>query len=165
MKRTAIALVILTIGWGCTSRSVGSNQFAAVAPSLSVESFLQAANTRDLRTMANLFGTSSGPIGDTGSTFGCFWKKIGTALGGQSCQKWDDVELRMDAIAGILRHQDYQFASERSVAGTGNQTTRIGVDMVFAADRRVRDVGFTVVLGSGDRWLIQLIELEKITGS
>jgi hypothetical protein len=165
VKRTAIALVILTVGWGCTTRSFSSNQFAAVAPGLSVERFLQAANTRDLAGMARLFGTASGPIGDTGSTFGCFWKKIGTALGGQSCEQWSDIELRMDAIAEILRHQDYQFSTERAVAGTSDQMTRIGVDMSFDGERMVRDVGFTVVLGSGDRWFIQVIELEKITSS
>ena len=72
---------------------------AAVAPSLSVESFLQAANTRYLPAMARLFGTKDGPMADTGSSFGCFWKKIGAAFGGDSCVKWSDVELRMDAIA------------------------------------------------------------------
>ena len=138
---------------------------AAVAPSLSVESFLQAANTRDLPAMARLFGTKDGPMADTGSSFGCFWKKIGAAFGGDSCVKWSDVELRMDAIAGILRHQDYRIASERTVAGMQVATERIGVDMSFGRGRDVSNVGFTVVLASGDRWLIQLIELEKITGS
>jgi len=154
VKRTAIALVILTVGWGSATRSFSSNQFAAVAPEFSVESFLQAANTRDLAGLACLFGTASGPIGDTGSTFGCFWNKIGTAFGGQSCQQWSDIELRMDAISEILRHQDYRFATERAVAGTSDQMTRIGVDMSFDGQREERDVGFTVVLGSGDRWFI-----------
>ncbi len=120
---------------------------------------------RDLRMMARLFGTSDGPMEDTGGSFGCFWKKIGTVFGGQSCAKWTEVELRMDAIAGILRHEDYQIASERMVAGTVAQTTRVGVDLTFAGGRNVRDVGFTVVLASGDQWLVNIIELEKVTGS
>ena len=115
--------------------------------------------------MARLFGTHDGPVEDTGSSFGCFWKKIGAAFGGQSCLDWADVELRMDAIAGILRHEDYRMASERAVAGVEHQTTRIGVDILFGRARTVRDVGFTVVLASGDRWLIEVIELEKVTGS
>ena len=115
--------------------------------------------------MARLFGTRHGPVEDTGSSFGCFWKKIGSAFGGQSCVKWADVELRMDAIAGILRHEDYQIASERSVAGAERETVRISVDMSLANGRTVRDVGFTVVVASGDRWLIEIIELEKITGA
>ena len=91
MKRSAIALVLLTVTWGCTSTTVTNNPIAAVAPSLSVESFLQAANTRDLRAMGRLFGTPDGPMGDTGSAFGCFWKKIGAAFGGQSCLKQVDI--------------------------------------------------------------------------
>ncbi len=51
------------------------------------------------------------------------------------------------------------------MAGAEHETTRIGVDMSFAGGRTVRDVGFTVVRASRDRWLIQVIELEKITGS
>lgn len=165
MKRNAIALLLLTVVWGCASRTVTRNPIAAVAPALSIERFLQAANTRDLPAMARLFGTHDGPVADTGSSFGCFWKKIGAAFGGQSCVKWSEVELRMDVIADILRHEDYQIASERSVAGADHETTRIGVDMSFAGERIVRDVGFTVVLASRDRWLIEIIELEKITGS
>ena len=165
MKRSAIALLLLTGVWGCASRTVTSSPLAAVAPALSGERFLQAANTRDLFAMARLFGTRQGPVEDTGGSFGCFWKKIGSAFGGQSCVKWADVELRMDAIAGILRHNDYQIASERLVAGAQSETIRIGVDMSLASGRTVRDVGFTVVVSSGDRWLIEIIELERITGA
>ena len=165
MKRSAIALLLLTVVWGCASRTVTRSPLAAVAPALSVERFLQAANTRDLFAMARLFGTRHGPVEDTGSSFGCFWRKIGSAFGGQSCLKWADVELRMDAIAGILTHRDYEIASERMVAGTDDETIRIGVDMAFSGGRTARDVGFVVVLGSADQWLIQIIELEKITGS
>jgi len=165
VQRSAIAWVLLTVTWGCTSRTVTNNPIAAVAAPLSVERFLQAANTRDLHAMGRLFGTPYGPMGDTGSAFGCFWKKIGAACGGQSCLKWTEVELRLDAIAAILQHEDYRIASERSVAGTQVLATRIGVDMSFAGGRNVRDVGCTVVLASGDRWLVQIVELAKITSS
>ena len=39
------------------------------------------------------------------------------------------------------------------------------MDVSFGGGRNVRDVGFTVVLASGDRWLIQIVELAKITSS
>ena len=165
MKRTAIALILLTAVWGCAGSTRASGPMAAVAPALSVERFLQASNTRDLRAMARIFGTRDGPVEDTGNSFACFWKKIGSVFGGESCLKWSDVELRMDAIADILRHEDYAISSERMVAGSDVSMTRIGVDMSFPGQRSVQDVGFTVVLASGDRWLIQIIELEKITGS
>ena len=96
---------------------------------------------------------------------GVLGHEIGTAFGGQSCQQWSDIEPRMDAIVEIFRHQDYRFATERAVAGTSDHMVRIGVDMSFAGASEVRDVGFTVVLGSGDRWFLQIIELEKITSS
>ena len=165
MKRSAIALLLLVASGGCASSTVSGNFGAVLGPPLSVERFLQAANTRDLRAMAGLFGTYDGPVEDTGGSFGCFWKKIGAAFGGESCLDWADVELRMDAIAGILEHRDYQIASERGVPGARRETIRIGVDLTVRGNRTVRDVGFVVVLASGDRWLIQIIELEKITSS
>lgn len=137
----------------------------SIAPTLAVERFLQASNVRDLVEMSRLFGTYDGPIGDTGNAFGCFWKKLGSVFGGNSCRKWRDVELRMDVISSILRHQDYQAVSERMVSGAEHPANRIGVDMSFEGGMTVRDVGFTVVQASEGRWLINLIELEKITGA
>lgn len=115
--------------------------------------------------MSRIFGTTSGPIGDTGSTFGCFWKKISVIVGGDSCVKWRDVELRMDVISEILRHEDYRITSERSVAGRDVRTIRLGVTLVKSDGRRIPDVGFTLVPAGGSRWLLQEIELVKITNS
>jgi len=114
-----------------------------VAPGLIVERFLQAANARDLDTMARLFGTDDGPVADT-------WGR-------------EEVELRMDVIAEILRHDDYAIISERRVPGSRLPSNRIGVDILVPGGTTVRDVGFTVILESGERWLITLIELVKIT--
>jgi len=115
---------------------------------LTVERFLQAANTRDLETMSRLFGTDDGPIGDRG--------------------RRQEVELRMDLIAEILQHADYQITSERRVPGADSPSIRVGVDMLIVTPRgemMVRDVGFTVVLESPNRWLVNVIELAKITGA
>jgi len=114
-----------------------------LAPALIVERFLQAANIRDLVTMARLFGTDDGPIGDRRGRV--------------------EVELRMDVIAEILQHDDYQIISERRVPGAEVPSNRIGVDLRLRGGTTVRDVGFTVVLESNDRWLINVIELVKIT--
>ena len=113
-----------------------------------VERFLQAANIRDLQTMSRLFGTDDGPIGDTGSR--------------------QEVELRMDLIAEILQHADYQIMSESLVPGTESPSIRVGVNILIVTPRgttMVRDVGFTVVLESPNRWLINVIELVKITAA
>ena len=148
MKRLPIWFLLLMSAGACTTRAVVDQSQAQVAPALMVERFLQAANIRDLQTMSRLFGTDDGPIGDTGSV--------------------QDVELRMDLIAEILQHADYQIISESRVPGAASPSIRVGVDILIVTPRgttMVRDVGFTVVLESTSRWLVNVIELVKITGA
>ncbi|MFV2006241.1 MAG: hypothetical protein ACC667_02285 [Longimicrobiales bacterium] len=165
MRRVLLLSLAALLVSGCASSRVRTNQPASVAPQLAVERFLQAVNARDLVSMSRIFGTTSGPIGDTGSTFGCFWKKISVIVGGDSCVKWRDVELRMDVISEILSHEDYRITSERSVAGRDVRTIRLGVTLVKSGGRRIPDVGFTLVPAGGSRWFLQEIELVKITNS
>jgi len=146
MKRLPIWFLLLTSAGACTTRAVVDQSQPQVAPALMVERFLQAANTRDLQTMSRLFGTDDGPIEDTGSR--------------------QEVELRMDLIAEILQHADYQIMSESRVPGTESPSIRVGVDILIVTPRgttMVRDVGFTVVLESTSRWLVNVIEVTKIT--
>jgi hypothetical protein len=143
VKRIPIWMLLLTVLGACTSRApVNPSQFQ-LAPALTVERFLQAANSRDLETMSRLFGTDDGPIADSGNR--------------------EEIELRMDVIAEILQHRDYEIMSERSVPGAEAPSNRIGVDISLPGGVRVGDVGFTVVLESANRWLISVIELTKIT--
>ncbi|GMR12359.1 MAG: hypothetical protein BMS9Abin29_0548 [Gemmatimonadota bacterium] len=165
MRRVLLLLLAALLVSGCASSRVRTNQASAVAPQLVVERFLQAVTSRDLVSMSRLFGTPSGPIGDTGSSFGCFWKKISVIVGGDSCVKWRDVELRMDVIAEILRHNDYRITSERRIAGRDVQTVRLGVELKMTDGRIVPDIGFTLVPAGDARWLLQEIELAKITNS
>ncbi len=148
MKRLPIWFLLLTSAGACTTRPVVDRSQPQVAPALTVERFLQAANIRDLQTMSRLFGTDDGPIGDTGSR--------------------QEVELRMDLIAEILQHADYEITSERRVPGTASASIRVGVDILIVAPRgttMVQDVGFTVILESPTRWLVNMIDLTKITGA
>ena len=164
MKRTLVLAFGLFLVAGCATRAVQTSAVAAVAPQLSVERFLQAVNARDYAGMARIFGTTDGPMGDTGSSFGCFWKKIGAAFGGSSCRDWRDVELQMDALALILQHVDYQIVSEGGVAGRRQSVTRIGVDLTLPQNRVARDVTFVVVMSEG-RWMVEMIDLEKVTSA
>ena len=143
MKRLPILFVLLMSAGACTSQTVVNQSQLPVAPALTVERFLQAANTRDLETMSRLFGNNDGPIGDSGSR--------------------EEVELRMNVIAEILQHDDYVIVSERVVPGAEVPSNRIGVDLTLPQGLTVQDVGFTVVLESPNRWLINVIELVKIT--
>ena len=114
--------------------------------------------------MARLFGTEDGPIIETGGAFGCAFKRMGSWIGiGYRCSTLQEVELRMDAIAQILAHEDYTIRSEASVPGRMNPTSRIGVDMRIGG-RDIQDVPFVVVRSRDNRWLVQEIGLGRITG-
>jgi len=139
---------------------------AGPQPQLSVERFLQAANTRDLEAMARIFGTEDGPIADeAGSTLGCAFRRMGSWIGlSGRCTSWQQIELRMNTIAYILRHDDYRMRSETTVAGRRAPTTRVGVDLEWGRER-YQDVPFVVVRAGGGEWMIEEIGLERITGA
>ncbi len=164
MRRLLFVALPLLVAGCTTTRIVSSGEAAAIAPSLSVERFLQAANARDLHAMGRIFGTADGPIIETGSALGCGFKRIGSWIGlSRRCMTLQEVELRMDAIAQVLRHEDYAVVSDESVAGRKNPTTRVGVDL-WIAGKRIQDVPFTVVQTGDGRWLVEEIDLGKVTG-
>jgi hypothetical protein len=156
-----IAAVVSAVS-ACATRT-GPSEVAPVAAQLSVERFLQAANVRDVESMGRLFGTADGPIGDTGGTFGCFFKKIGSWFGGSACPERVDVELRMDAIASVVQHRDYRIVGEEPVAGRTSPTRRVVVDFDMGG-REVDGAPFVVVQTSGGRWLVQEVPLERMMG-
>jgi hypothetical protein len=139
---------------------------AGLAPALSVERFLQAVNTGDLHGMARIFGTERGSIAEeTGGPLGCAFRRVGSWVGlGNRCVSWVDIELRMNAIALILRHDDYAVRSEGSVPGRTRPTTRVGVDL-DQGPSRYPDVPFVVVQTRDGRWLVEEIGLERITSA
>jgi len=164
MRRFLLVAALLPIVGCTTTRVVSTNEMAAVAPMLSVERFLQATNARDLHGMANIFGTADGPMIETGSTLGCAFKKMGSWIGlGERCMTLQEVELRMDAIAAILRYEDYAVVSENPVAGRVHPTSRVGVNLVIEG-RDIMDVPFFVVKTGEGRWLVEEIGLDRITG-
>ncbi|MGD2121551.1 MAG: hypothetical protein PVJ76_07395 [Gemmatimonadota bacterium] len=163
MKRLVLFVIPLLFLAGCTTtRVISAGEAAAVAPILSVERFLQASNARDLHGMANIFGTADGPYIDTGSAFGCMFKRIGSWIGlGDRCRTIQQVELEMDAIADILQHEDYTVVSESRVPGREHPTSRIGVNFVIRG-RDIMDVPFLVVQSKGGQWFVEEIDLEKV---
>jgi len=157
--RTAVLVSLALLAGSCTT-VVQQAPGAGVVAQLSLERFLQAANARDLTAMSRLFGTASGPAGDTGGTLGCAFKKIGSWFGGSPCVKRQDVEVRMDAIAQVLRHDDYRVDREESVAGRMNEATRIYVDLTFQG-QIARGVPFVVVRSGGGQWLVEEVDLQR----
>lgn len=146
--RTArvLVLALLAASASCTTKIVeaprSSGALAAVAPVLSVERFLQAVNAEDYDAMSRIFGTAEGPVEGPR----------------------EELELRMATIAAILRHQDYRIDSERMEPGRIRPTRRVGVDLTIGG-RVVRDVAFLVVQTASGTWMLEQIDLEKVTGS
>lgn len=164
---TSAVFAFLVLGFvaGCSTTTTSSGGgIAGLAPMLSVERFLQAANTGDLDAMSRIFGTAEGAIADqSGSTLGCAFKRMGSWIGlGERCVSSQDIELRMNAIALILQHDDYQVRSESSVPGRSRPTTRVGVDIERAGEQ-ITDVPFVVVQTTDGRWLVEQIDLARLT--
>lgn len=114
----------------------------AVASALVVEQFLRAVNTNDVDTMARLFGTKQGPIA------GLYDR--------------EQVDGRMLALAHLLKHEDYAIKAAAPMQGRQGEARRLIVRM------RVRgweaDVPYTLVRSDVGHWLIEQIELERVTG-
>ncbi len=158
--RCSLVVLVAVAAAGCTT-VVQRGPGAGVVAQLSLERFLQASNARDLQGMARLFGTESGPAWDTGSTLGCAFKRIGSWFGGSRCIQKRDVEIRMDAIAQILRHEDYRIVREESVAGRMNRATRVYVDLTVN-DQTVSEIPFVMVRTGEGQWLVEEIDLERV---
>ena len=91
-----------------------------------------------------LFGTKDGSFGDRNSR--------------------TDVELRMNAIALILKHEDFAIRTQNRVPGRERPTVRLGVDLTIRG-ALIDDVAFLVVQSNSGAWLIEEIDLVKVTSS
>jgi hypothetical protein len=160
---TALALGVA----GCASTPDGADGgLAGLAPVLSVERFLQAANVGDLDAMARLFGTADGSIEErAGGSLSCAFRRMGSWIGlADACLGRAEIELRMNAIAIVIQHDDYRIRSEAQVPGRSRPTTRIGVDIDRGAET-FPDVPFNVVQTTDGRWLVEEIGLAAVTAA
>lgn len=127
------------------------------------ERFLDAANRQDLDALARAFGTHRGPIAETGGGLGCGLRRLASWLAAADrCPTRQEVEVRMHAIAQVLRHDGYVLTSSEQVPGRAPPVTRVSAD-VRRGERIHRDVGLLVIRTSSG-WLVESVELEKITG-
>lgn len=157
-----LATVSAGLGAGCVSKRVesgsGGGPSAVLAPALVVERFLRAANAvaqrsssrvlepdrlrRELETMGRLFGTHEGALLERDPR--------------------QQVEQRMATLASILQHEDYVLDGPTLVPGRSSEAVEI------VARLRIRGlpvaVPFTVVRSGKDAWLVEKIDIEKITG-
>lgn len=156
-------LLLLAVA-ACTQYVVPSQSMAGTAPILSVERFLQAANAGDLDAMGRIFGTPDGAILErTGNPVTCAFRRVGSWFRlGSRCPNRQEVELRMNAIAMILRHSSYQIRGEGEVPGRMQPATRVMVD-ITQGSQVARDVPFVTVQTRDGRWMVEEIGLERVT--
>ncbi|MSR36327.1 MAG: hypothetical protein EXR95_06750 [Gemmatimonadetes bacterium] len=137
--RVAVAVITLALS-ACVTPRPQSREMAGMLPVLSVERFLQAVNARDFEAMRELFGTHSGPING----------------------ERREIEIRMAAIAGILRHEDYKIVEDQREPGREYPTTLVTVSLTKGG-RNIPDVPLLVVQTDNGGWLVEQVDMEKIT--
>ena len=148
---------------GCASLSTLPPAGEDPGPRRAAERFLDAANREDLEELAHAFGTHRGPVAGTSGGFGCGVRRIASWLAAADpCPTRQEIELRMHAIAAVLRHDGYQVTSEAVVPGRDRPVTRVSIEL-RRGDRIHRDVGLLVILSSSG-WLVESVELDRITG-
>ena len=135
------ALAFLVVACGGGSESQSPTPMGGPAPQLVVERFLQAANTNDLVTMTQLFGTPDKGI---------------VELDGESM-----AQRRMYVLASLLRHDDFVIQAQRVVPGRMEGATEVLV-LLTQGDRQVI-VPHLVVKRSGGGWVIERIDVERLT--
>ena len=145
LRRLLVVIPVFAVALsGCVTQTAAppraSSEMAGMLPVLSVERFLQAANARDFEAMRELFGTHQGPIEG----------------------ERREMELRMAAMAEVLRHDDYKITGDRREPGREFPTTRVTVT-ITKAGRQIADVPFLVVQTDRGGWLVEQVDLEKIT--
>ncbi len=154
---------LLLVAAGCATRVPATPEGRDAGARRAAERFLEAANRGDLDALARTFGTGEGPIADAGGGLGCGLRRLASWLAvADPCPGPREVELRMHAIAAVLRHDDYEVVSDERVPGRETSVTRVSV-VVRRGEQTYRDVGFLVIRTSSG-WLVEAVELEKITG-
>jgi hypothetical protein len=133
-----MALALSACASGGTQQGGGT---FGLAPTMTIERFLRAANQNDLDTMAGLFGTRDGPVSRN-------WSRR-------------EIDDRMFLFASLLRHSDYTISGEQIVPGRREEATLYNVRLVL--EQGPVQVPFTMVRTRTDQWLIEEIGIERIT--
>jgi hypothetical protein len=113
----------------------------APAAAAAVERFLQLGDRAEYLEMGWVFGTQNGAI----------------------AAEWpaSEVERRMYALATVLRHDSYVIGNPQPVPGRVGRAERFMVTLHRGTE--IRDVPFIVVMGPGNRWFVEQVDIEAIT--
>ncbi len=103
---------------------------------------MRFAGNRDYVSMGWVFGTTEGPIAQR--------------------DPLPEVEQRMYVLADLLIHDGFEVAGGAPVPGrTG---TAITYDVTVRRGDRTFRVPFTAVRGPRDRWFVEQLNVEAVTG-
>lgn len=137
-----VAIAMLALG-GCRSAGDPESAPGAAEPGAAVERFLELANQKRFGEMARVFGTRSGPFA------------------GQTDAR--TAELRMFLFSCVLRHTARSVLNEQPVPGSVGGAVRFDVRLTQGSVQNV--VPIRVVRGGDDRWYVEDVRLDVITGS
>jgi hypothetical protein len=137
-----VSLFVLSTAGMAAAQTRAAAPNGGSAPAAAVERLMRLAESRSYREMGSVFGTASGPVS----------------------QQWPigEVEQRMYAIASILQNERFVIRGEQPVPGRLGTAVRLMVEIKQPNKRSPTQVPFTVVR-SGDVWLVEQIELERLT--
>jgi hypothetical protein len=142
IRRSLPVVVLLALAACVPAVRTPAAGAGGAAPAATVERFLTLAAASEYLEMGWVFGTDRGPV----------IRRDAPA----------DVERRMFAIANVLQHERFAVRSQAPVPGrVGNA---ISLDVAITQQGREYVVPFTVVRGPGERWFVEQVRLEAITG-
>ncbi len=136
-----VALLLVSAGCGARMAAPAGLPGAPAAPA-AVERFLHLAASRDYGGMGWVFGTADGPI-------------LARDDQGQ-------VEQRMYALASILEHDGFVLGEGAPVPGRTGEAFRF--DVTLSRRAASVQVPFIAVRGPQDRWFVEQLDVEALTG-
>lgn len=138
-----VALAACAGGQQAAARAGAAPQGApgASAPSAAVEQLLRLAGRKQYLEMGYVFGTAQGPVALRDAP--------------------RDVERRMYGMAAVLENDRFTILDESPIPGTVGQGVRLTVQL--RKGDRTFDVPFTTVRGPGERWFVEMVDLERVT--
>jgi hypothetical protein len=140
MKRSYVVLASVLLLAGCAAKDAVP-AMDSPGPTLVIERFLQAANTNDLHTMTQLFGTSTQTIDQRVSV--------------------ERAQRQMQVLASLLRHDDYTIRGQRAVPGRLDDATEMLIEL--KKGERSVVVPHLVVRRRSGGWIIERIDVEALT--
>lgn len=136
-----VVALMLVAGCAAGISAPGGLAGAPAAPA-AVERFLQLAGEKDYAAMGWIFGTAEGPILER--------------------DPMPEVEQRMYALASLLEHDGFVVGNGMPVPG--RTTAALRFDVVLTRNGQTLTVPFTAVHGPGNRWFVEEMGVEAITG-